>query len=85
MTSCPVKRFAVTFLGLLSIQHCYCRPGRWSGEPANLTSTQQMEMTARTQNNGLRIQIILTKWKNNLKKKKKHRCSLVRTTANIYT
>lgn len=22
MTSCPTKRFAVTFLGLLSIQHC---------------------------------------------------------------
>ena len=40
MTRCAEKRSAVTFLGPLTTQYFYQRPGRWTGEPANLTSTQ---------------------------------------------
>lgn len=37
---CAEKKSAVTSLGTFSVQYFYQTPGRWTGEPANLTSTQ---------------------------------------------
>lgn len=81
---CAEKRSAVTAFGPVSVQYFYQRPGRWTGDPANLTSTQDK---AGNDCKNTEIQAQNTNDLNKMEEclEKKTGCSSVRTTANIYT